>query len=61
MAAGACGCATGAGFFRTRKIATNDATRVAILIMRSSLNFMAILRGQPRTGRPSVMVLGSHK
>src|SRR3984957_9982839 len=51
MAAGACGRATGAGFFRTRKMAMSDATRVAILIMRSSLNFfMAILErsAQPR-------------
>src|ERR1035437_2906981 len=43
MAAGACVCATGTGFFRTRIMATNDASNVAMLMMRSSLNFMTIL------------------
>ena len=43
MAAGACGCATGAGLFKTRTMATSDATNVAMLIMRSSLNFIAVL------------------
>src|SRR5580658_2678117 len=43
MAAGVCRGATGAGFRRTSKMATNEATRVAMLMMRSSLSFMAIL------------------
>ena len=41
MAAGACFGATGAGRFSTRMMATNDATSVAMLMMRSILIFMA--------------------
>src|SRR5579863_5436694 len=39
IAAGACGCATGAGRFNTRTIATSDATNVAMLMIRSILYF----------------------
>src|ERR1700730_2116175 len=50
MAAEACGWATGDGFFRTRNMASKDASNVAILIIRSSLNFMATLsRSAPDT------------
>ena len=41
MAAGACVGATGAGFFNTKTMATKAATKVAMLMMRSSLSFMA--------------------
>src|ERR1700704_2486901 len=51
MAAEACGWATGAGFFRTKNIASNDASNVATLIIRSSLNFMATLRRSARGTR----------
>jgi len=42
IAAGACVCATGAGFFNTRMIATSEATSVRMLIMRSSLSFFIL-------------------
>ena len=58
MAAGACGCATGAGFFNTRTMATSEATRVAMLIMRSSFNFIAILEQSAQAGGPKFMVAG---
>src|SRR5258705_1400524 len=41
ITAGACGWATGAGLFRTRLIATRAATKVVMLMMRSSLSFIA--------------------
>ncbi len=40
-AGAACGAATGAGRFNTRTMATTAATSVAMLMMRSSLIFMA--------------------
>ncbi len=53
MAAAGSGCATGAGFFRTRKMATSDATSVVMLMMRSSLSFfMATPAVGPRQARP---------
>src|ERR1700722_6272381 len=48
IAAAGCGFATGAGFFSTRIMATNDATSVAMLMMRSSLNFI----GNPQSVSP---------
>src|ERR1700722_6262290 len=48
IAAAACGFATGAGFFRTRIMATNDATSVAMLMMRSTLIFI----GNPQSVSP---------
>src|SRR6266567_3684920 len=63
MAAGACDCATGAGFFRSRMTATNDAPKVTILMMRLSFNFMTILErsAQEQAGPASWYGLSSKK
>src|SRR5882672_5567854 len=54
IAAGGCEVDTGAGFFRTKMIAISDATRVAMLMMRSIFHFFMVWLERGERGGPRV-------
>lgn len=62
MAAGVCGCATGAGFLMTSTIVTSVARNIAILMMCLSFRFIGNSQfSEAWVGSPADMVLTGEK